>query len=128
MKVFLIISIIFLMTQLFAYIYLKACEKNEGTKRGWERIMWHTFITFSFPVYLMNISIAPKKEGVLAHTLLSLFIFLVGYFLISFIVVGLLTLTEALLAVFCFFITWFLVAYVVGGIIQGARNGTLFEP
>lgn len=122
-KLMFIVAVIFLMTQLFAHIYLAASEKDEGKKTGWQRVGWHILITLSFPVYLMNISTASKETG---YSLICLSIFLVGYFLISFIISGSLTLIMALLVTFCFFGLWFLVAYAVGGIIQGVREGTLF--
>ncbi|MEW6617343.1 MAG: hypothetical protein AB1333_02900 [Patescibacteria group bacterium] len=103
-----------------------ACEKGEGKKTGWQRLGWHILITLSFPVYLMNISMAPKNKEITGYALVCLFLFLIGYFLISFIISDSLTLIMALLVTFCFFGLWFLVAYIVGGIIQGIRNGTLF--
>lgn len=57
-----IIAVIFLVTQLFAHIYLTACEKIEDKKTGWQRVGWYVLITLSFPIYFMHFSLVLVKK------------------------------------------------------------------
>jgi len=129
-KAVFIITVIFLMTQLFTHIYLTTWEKDGDKKTGWQRVGWHVLITLSFPVYLMHFSsVLVKKKELSRDFYISLGVFLVGYLFIIFALADFSVLkisVRQLIDVFLVYCIWFIIAYGLGGIIQGARNGTLF--
>jgi|GEM_PF-2542314 len=130
-KVIFIIVVVFFMTQLFSHVYLKAWEKDEGKKTGWQRVGWHVLITISFPVYVMHFSLALiRKKELSKYVYLSFVVVLLGFLIaafaltdFSFIPAKIFTNIFPLFFGYCL---WFILAYAVGGIIQGMRDGTLF--
>ncbi len=127
-KIIFVAVVILFTVQLFAHIYLKAWEMDEGAKTGWQKVGWHVLITLSFPVYLIHLSLVlVKKKRLSKYFYVAFLVVLMGTLIVMLILADFLItkLPFQLLPILIVYSLWFGVSYAIGAFIQVKKHGSL---